>query len=97
VRPASLQARRPERCLDLDDDGDDAHCKIAIQTNNLEVDDRGYVYAADRANTGMHILDVTGEAKRIARQPVEPNPDTGNPLPEGGVAQEDELCAIEES
>ena len=47
------------------------------------MDDRGYIYAVDRANTGMHILDVSGEARRIARQPVEPNPDTGNPLPVG--------------
>ena len=28
-----------------------------IQTNNLEVDDRGYIYAVDRANTGMHIIE----------------------------------------
>ena len=41
-------------------------CKTAIQTNNVEVDDRGFVYAEDRANTGMHILRVTGEAARIA-------------------------------
>jgi len=33
-------------------------CKIAIQTNNLEVDDRGYIYIVDRANTGMHILEL---------------------------------------
>ena len=32
-------------------------CKVAIQTNNVEVDDRGYVYIVDRANTGMHILE----------------------------------------
>ena len=31
-------------------------CKVAIQTNNLDVDDRGYIYVVDRANTGMHIL-----------------------------------------
>src|SRR5439155_2842954 len=31
-------------------------CKVAIQTNNVEVDDRGYIYIVDRANTGMHIL-----------------------------------------
>jgi hypothetical protein len=30
---------------------------VAIQTNNLEVDDRGYIYIVDRANTGMHILE----------------------------------------
>jgi hypothetical protein len=40
--------------------------KIAIQTNNVDVDDRGFVYIFDRANTGMHILDVTGQAKQIA-------------------------------
>ncbi|TMH39707.1 MAG: hypothetical protein E6H54_20610 [Betaproteobacteria bacterium] len=32
-------------------------CKVAIQTNNLEVDDRGYIYAVDRANTGLHIIE----------------------------------------
>jgi hypothetical protein len=31
-------------------------CKVAIQSNNVEVDDRGYIYVVDRANTGMHIL-----------------------------------------
>jgi hypothetical protein len=29
---------------------------VAIQSNNLEVDDRGFIYVVDRANTGMHIL-----------------------------------------
>lgn len=52
-----------KRCLKVD--GVD-RCKIAIQTNNVEVDDRGYVYIVDRANTGMHILEVTGEARKIA-------------------------------
>ncbi len=41
-------------------------CKIAIQTNNVEVDDRGYIYTADRANTGLHILEVGGEARKVA-------------------------------
>ena len=44
-------------------------CKVAIQTNNVEVDDRGYIYAVDRANTGMHILELTGAARRIANFP----------------------------
>ncbi len=35
-------------------------CKVATQTNNVDVDDRGYVYIVDRANTGMHILQFTG-------------------------------------
>jgi hypothetical protein len=38
----------------------------AIHTNNVEVDDRGYVYIADRAGTGMHVLRLTGEAAGAA-------------------------------
>ena len=41
-------------------------CKIAIQTNNVEVDNRGYIYAVDRADSGVHILELTGEARRVA-------------------------------
>ena len=41
-------------------------CKIAIQTNNVEVDGRGYIYIVDRANTGMHILQLTGAARAVA-------------------------------
>jgi hypothetical protein len=52
-----------ERCVTL---GGVETCKVAIQTNNVDVDDRGYVYIVDRANTGMHILKVTGRARRIA-------------------------------
>jgi hypothetical protein len=44
----------------------DARCKVAIQTNNVDVDDRGYIYIVDRANTGMHILEPTGDARKIA-------------------------------
>jgi hypothetical protein len=40
--------------------------KRAIQTNNVEVDERGYIYIVDRANTGMHILELTGPARGIA-------------------------------
>jgi hypothetical protein len=32
----------------------------------VEVDDRGYVYVVDRANTGLHILELTGNARRAA-------------------------------
>ena len=38
----------------------------AVQTNNVEVDERGYIYIVDRANTGMHILELTGAARKIA-------------------------------
>jgi hypothetical protein len=41
-------------------------CKIAVQTNNVDVDDRGYIYIVDRANTGMHILELTGDARNAA-------------------------------
>jgi hypothetical protein len=41
-------------------------CKVAIQTNNVEVDDRGYVYIVDRANTGLHILELSGAARDVA-------------------------------
>ncbi len=44
-------------------------CKVAIQTNNVDVDDRGYIYIVDRANTGMHILELTGEARGVANLP----------------------------
>ena len=40
--------------------------KRAIQTNNVEVDERGYIYIVHRANTGMHILELTGAARNIA-------------------------------
>ena len=48
---------------------DKAPCVRIIQTNNVETDERGYVYIVDRANTGMHILEVTGEARKIANFP----------------------------
>ncbi len=40
-------------------------CKVTIQTNNAEADERGYIYLADRANTGLHIVRLTGEAAKI--------------------------------
>jgi hypothetical protein len=49
--------------------GADQKCKIAIQTNNVDVDDRGYIYIADRANTGLHILQLTGPARQLANLP----------------------------
>jgi hypothetical protein len=44
-------------------------CKVAIQTNNVEVDERGYIYLADRADTGLHIVELTGAARGISRLP----------------------------
>ena len=36
-----------------------------IQTNNVATDDRGYIYIVDRANTGMHVLQLQGKAAEI--------------------------------
>ena len=52
-----------QRCIKVD--GKD-QCKFAIQTNNVETDDRGFVYIVDRANTGLHVIEISGEAREIA-------------------------------
>jgi hypothetical protein len=61
-----ITEKTEKRCVKVD--GAD-RCKVAIQTNNVEVDDRGYIYIVDRANTGMHILELTGEARKAANFP----------------------------
>ncbi len=38
-------------------------------TNNVEVDERGYVYIVDRGGLGMHILALSGPARAIAQLP----------------------------
>jgi hypothetical protein len=60
--PAITEAT-DKRCIKVNEQ---ERCKVAIQSNNVETDDRGYIYVVDRANTGMHILEVTGEARAIA-------------------------------
>ena len=59
----AITDKTDKRCVGQ---GAEQHCKVAIQTNNVEVDDRGYIYAVDRANTGMHILALTGAARQVA-------------------------------
>jgi len=61
----SITETTDKRCITIN--GQD-NCKVAIQTNNVETDDRGYVYMVDRANTGMHILELTGDARAIIAQ-----------------------------
>jgi hypothetical protein len=63
--PAITEAT-DKRCIKVE--GKD-RCKVAIQTNNVETDDRGYIYIVDRANTGMHILELTGDARKAAGLP----------------------------
>jgi hypothetical protein len=62
----SITAMTDKRCVPVD--GKD-RCRIAIQTNNVETDERGYIYIVDRANTGMHILELTGPARAVAGLP----------------------------
>lgn len=44
-------------------------CAIVIQTNNVETDDRGYIYLVDRMGTGLHIVELTGAARRLVGLP----------------------------
>jgi len=44
-------------------------CKKVGVTNNVEVDDRGFIYAADRAGSGLHILRLSGYARQIVSNP----------------------------
>src|SRR5262249_41462753 len=49
------------------DNNDPTTCKVAIQTNNVDIDDeRGLIIIVDRANTGMHLLELVGDARKIA-------------------------------
>ncbi len=43
-----------------------SNSRLRFKPNNVGVDDRGYIYAVDRANTGMHILRLTGPAREVA-------------------------------
>jgi hypothetical protein len=70
-----------ERCAEI---GGIEECFIAIQTNNVEVDERGYVYLADRANTGLHIVELTGDARQLIDNPVQEAPVAEEPDDDGG-------------
>lgn len=57
-----VTANTAASCIEIDGV---QHCDRAIQTNNVAIDDRGYIYALDRASTGLHIVELTGEARAI--------------------------------
>jgi hypothetical protein len=63
--PAITEAT-DKRCIQIDGK---ERCKVAIQSNNVETDERGYIYVVDRANTGLHILELTGDARKAAGLP----------------------------
>ena len=58
-----VTANTTESCIEI---AGVEQCDTAIQTNNVNIDDRGYIYALDRASTGLHILALAGEALHIA-------------------------------
>ncbi|WP_426436706.1 LVIVD repeat-containing protein [Bradyrhizobium genosp. P] len=62
----SITSATDKRCVTI---GGKDRCKVAIQTNNVETDERGYIYIVDRANTGLHILELTGDARTVAGLP----------------------------
>ncbi len=62
----AITDKTDKRCVGK---GADERCHTAIQTNNVEVDDRGYIYITDRANTGLHVLQLTGSARQVANLP----------------------------
>jgi hypothetical protein len=62
----SITESTDKRCVQVEGT---QRCKVAIQTNNVETDERGYIYIVDRANTGLHILELTGTARAIAGLP----------------------------
>jgi hypothetical protein len=58
-----ITAQTTESCIEIEGM---RYCDRAIQTNNVNLDDRGYIYAVDRASTGLHVLELTGAARAIA-------------------------------
>ncbi len=64
----------PARNMNTDTRCDDEKlrrgCVPVVQINNVEVDERGFVYAVDRANSGLFILRVTGPARNIMGQMI---------------------------
>jgi len=60
--PAATQ-RTERRCVTVNAV---ERCAAVVQTNNVEVDDRGLIYIVDRAGTGLHILELVGDAREAA-------------------------------
>ena len=63
---AAITVKTDPRCADEEKK---TGCVPVIQINNVEVDERGHIYAVDRANTGLFVLELTGEARAIANLP----------------------------
>ena len=63
----AVTERADKRCVKVE--GGPDRCKFVVQTNNVDVDDRGYIYITDRANNGLHILEPTGAVRALADMP----------------------------
>jgi hypothetical protein len=63
----SITEATTRRCTTVE--GKQVCSNATIHSNNAETDDRGYIYVADRSNTGLHILELTGEPRRIVGLP----------------------------
>lgn len=61
----AVTSKTMQQCLP----GATPRCKQVIQTNNVEIDERGYIYIVDRAGTGLHILRLAGAAATLASAP----------------------------
>ena len=61
-----IPAKTPKTDVRCADEAKKTGCVPVTQINNVEVDDRGYLYAVDRANSGLFVLELTGEARAIA-------------------------------
>jgi hypothetical protein len=51
-----------------------SHCQNAAMNDYVEFDDRGYIYAADRAGSGVTILSLTGDALKAVEAPAQGAP-----------------------
>jgi hypothetical protein len=58
----AVTPRSEASCADVEGN---KHCVKVTETGHVTVDPRGYVYITDAAGNGLHILALTGEAKRI--------------------------------
>ena len=62
----AITSKTTPTCMTI---GEQQRCQVAVQTNNVEVDGRGFIYIVDRAGTGLHILELTGSARNMAQFP----------------------------
>ena len=49
-------------------------CQNATMNDYVEFDDRGFIYAADRAGSGVTVLSLTGDALKVVKSPAQTTP-----------------------